>query len=165
MPNHRSFFTMSAMPKKNKKVQQSAAIDVVQNAIAPSRVVRGEQALAASGHLLKEFGTRPFLIGGDRSLGLFQSRFADFFEEQSLRAESYGIDCSEKRLKALLHDLKSHEADFVMGLGGGKALDAASWLPSRPNFRLSQFPLRRRPVPLGRPYPMFIQKPVLFSMM
>ena len=64
------------MPKNITKARKSD-VKIIQNAVAPSRVIRGENALNASVDLLAEFGTRPFVIGGDRSLKLLQKKLED----------------------------------------------------------------------------------------
>jgi glycerol dehydrogenase len=41
---------------------------------------------------------------------------------------NYGSDCSEAGLAALRQALTAHQADLIIGIGGGKALDAAKLL-------------------------------------
>ena len=112
---------------KQKSKGRSSTVEVIQNAIAPAQVIRGEQALVASLDQLKALGTRPLVIGGDRSLALFQPKLESLFKSQDLKGvyTSYGADCSEKRIKAFVRKVKTHNADFIVGMGGGKALDAA----------------------------------------
>lgn len=104
-----------------------STVEVIQNAIAPAQVIRGEQALIASIDRVKALGSRPLVIGGDRSLSLFQSMLESLFKPHNIKGfyASYGVDCSETRIKAFGRDVKTHNADFILGLGGGKALDAA----------------------------------------
>ncbi|MEM9137030.1 MAG: iron-containing alcohol dehydrogenase family protein, partial [Cyanobacteria bacterium P01_F01_bin.42] len=44
---------------------------------------------------------------------------------EALKGASYGADCSERKIDTLVNQVQSHQADFIIGIGGGKALDAA----------------------------------------
>jgi glycerol dehydrogenase len=46
----------------------------------------------------------------------------------SAMSASYGLDCSEAGLAVLREAVAQHEADVIIGVGGGKALDAAKLL-------------------------------------
>jgi glycerol dehydrogenase-like iron-containing ADH family enzyme len=99
-------------------------------AIAPARVLRDVQLLEQVGPLLSTFGQRPFLVGGTQSLAKIRDRFQSVLEAQSLvwAEGSYGKDCSDESLKQLRKAIAEHQADFIIGVGGGKALDAAKLL-------------------------------------
>jgi glycerol dehydrogenase len=99
-------------------------------AIAPAQVLRDMHLLEQVGPLLATYGQRPFLVGGTRSLAKICDRFQPVLEAQSLAwAEgTYGKDCSDESLKQLRKAIAEHQADFIIGIGGGKALDAAKLL-------------------------------------
>jgi glycerol dehydrogenase len=96
-------------------------------AVAPAQVIRGKGILPQMGEVLAQMGSRPIVIGGEQSLTLVKSKLQSTFKRQSLTAHwaFYSPDCSEKSLAALRQAVDEHKADFVIGVGGGKALDTA----------------------------------------
>jgi glycerol dehydrogenase-like iron-containing ADH family enzyme len=96
-------------------------------AIAPAQVMRAPQMLEQSGALLARYGKRPLILGGTQSLDVVRARLQPVLAAQSMPwlETVYGKDCSEKSLKALRKAVTDHEADLIIGVGGGKALDAA----------------------------------------
>ena len=98
--------------------------------IAPGRVVRGAGALAQSGEAIARFGHRPLIVGGDRSLKATLPILQPLLKQhqRELAAANYAPDCSEVSLANLGQAAKTHQADFIIAVGGGKALDAAKLL-------------------------------------
>lgn len=94
--------------------------------VAPARVVRGTDQLASLSREMAPLGQRPLLVGGDRSLALVQPQLEASLE--NLAAVSYGPDCSESTLIRLGQVVADHDADVIIGVGGGKALDTAKLL-------------------------------------
>lgn len=95
--------------------------------VAPAKVLRGSGAIAAAGEDMARLGQRPLVIGGDRTLSVMQPYLHPTLQHHSLQAAqaSYGADCSEAGIEHLRQAVTHHQADFIIGVGGGKALDAA----------------------------------------
>ena len=96
-------------------------------AIAPARVLRGENCLADSGQEIAKLGVRPLVVGGDRTLDVVAARVAAIAKSAGLELETanYSPDCAESSLARLKDAVNRHQADVILGVGGGKALDLA----------------------------------------
>lgn len=93
--------------------------------VAPAQVVRGSGALAQVGPHIARLGQRPLLIGGDRTLPSAMPFLAETLRDLDVEQASYRTDCCEASLDALGRAVESHDADLIIGIGGGKALDTA----------------------------------------
>jgi glycerol dehydrogenase-like iron-containing ADH family enzyme len=96
-------------------------------AIAPARVLRGAGILSAVSAEIARLGSRPLVIGGDRTLGLIQSQLLPMLVGVDLVSAigSYGADCSDVANAQLKQLATAHQADLIIAVGGGKAMDTA----------------------------------------
>ena len=98
--------------------------------IAPTQVLRGEQCLSDSGEAIARLGKSPLVVGGNKTLDIIQPHLKPVFSQFELKADyaSYSPDCAESSLAILKEKVASHQADLIIGVGGGKALDTAKLL-------------------------------------
>ena len=93
--------------------------------IAPAQVVRGAGILTSMRDHIARLGQRPLIVGGDRSLGMAKPFLEPALAALTVTQATYGHDCSEATLDRLRAAIAQHQADVVIGVGGGKALDTA----------------------------------------
>lgn len=91
--------------------------------VAPAKVIRGANALAQAGEAIAHLGSRPLVVGGNRATP--QLQLQTVLKQLEVDVASYGADCSEAGLASLRQAATAHRADLIIGVGGGKALDAA----------------------------------------
>lgn len=94
-------------------------------AVAPRQVIRGPQALLNAGAAIAALGRQPLLVGG-KTLSAAQPFLQPVLKQHLITAKAdYGTNCSEGSLQKLRQAVADHQADLILGVGGGKALDAA----------------------------------------
>jgi glycerol dehydrogenase-like iron-containing ADH family enzyme len=118
------------------------AVAVLPLCVSPSRVIKGENALADSAEILSSLGQRPLVVSGDRSLEVIRSRLTSIAKKYSLTPDyqRYSPDCSENSLAYLRESVNTHAADFIIGVGGGKALDTAKLLAHQCGLAIATIP-------------------------
>ncbi|MCS6812213.1 MAG: iron-containing alcohol dehydrogenase, partial [Cyanobacteria bacterium] len=105
--------------------------DRVAMTIAPQRVVRG--LLAEAVPEIAKLGNCPLIVGGDRTLAAIQpflEPLVSLYRDRTV-CVSYGAQCSETALTRIQQAVVDHCADVIIGVGGGKALDAAKLVAHR----------------------------------
>lgn len=109
-------------------------------AVAPAKVLRGSRVLAHTPDAIAHLGRRPLLVGGPKTLKVVDPFIAPGLKGLSAERAAYSADCSETSLAALKTAAKTHKADVIVGIGGGKALDAAKLLAYQLRLPIATLP-------------------------
>ena len=130
------------MSKKAIPTSTKAQIGYSPLSIAPARVLRGENCLADSAEEIAKFGFRPLVVGGNKTLEAIESSLQPVLATKKLVTHfaNYSPDCAESSLLKLKETVQQHQADFVIGVGGGKALDTAKLLAYQCNLPIVTIP-------------------------
>ena len=114
---------------KSQAVAQNQA-NPIPLIISPGKVLRGHKIFSQSSQEIAQFGDRPLVVGGNNSLARVTTELDNLGKQTKLNIEqaSYLPDCAESSLKKLRNAVKKHQADFIIGVGGGKSLDTAKLL-------------------------------------
>lgn len=94
-------------------------------AMAPAQVLRGSHCLVQAGFQIAGLGQRPLVMGGEQALAAARSSLSRCLESLDWTQVSAGQHCSQSELQALRQTVTDHQADLIIGIGGGKVLDAA----------------------------------------
>ncbi|AHJ29671.1 iron-containing alcohol dehydrogenase family protein [Nodularia spumigena CS-584] len=93
--------------------------------VAPGKIIRGSGVLQTASAEITRLGTRPLIIAGNSTQEIAQNNLQAILTKGNTAQSSYGVDCCEASLKALKKTAQEHQADVIIGIGGGKALDTA----------------------------------------
>jgi glycerol dehydrogenase-like iron-containing ADH family enzyme len=114
--------------------------NVISLMVAPAQVVRGQQALGDSIDRIVRLGQRPLVVGGATSLNLSQLQVLFDHPQLTIERATYLPDCCESSLDRLSTAVAAHRADLIIGVGGGKCLDAAKLLADRVRLPIVTIP-------------------------
>lgn len=104
--------------------------------------MRGQGAIKEAGSAIAQLGQTPLLIGGEHTLKLIQPLLEPIFEHYQLTATtaSYSPDSCEKSQQELQTVASDHQADLIIGVGGGKALDMAKLVAYKADLPIVTIP-------------------------
>ena len=110
--------------------------------VSPTQVIQGEGIISQAGEDISRLGKRPLVVGGKQTLELISDHLKPIFKQFKLTAgfDTYSPDCSETSLKNLTEATQNHEADLIIGVGGGKALDTAKLLAHQQQLPIITIP-------------------------
>lgn len=113
------------------------------HAIAPSRVIRGENVWPQAIPLIAALCQKPALIGRSSVTETIRSKLQKDLLNEGLAVMSGQLefDCCEHDLQRLEGQLRFQNCDAVIAAGGGKVLDAGKLLAHRLNLPCITVPL------------------------
>ena len=100
----------------------------------PAKVVRGPGALVSLGELCKTRGERAFILGGKTALAKTKEQIDASLVQAGVEivaATWYGGECSQDNIQRLADAAVDLQADVLVAIGGGKALDTGKAVGAR----------------------------------
>lgn len=92
----------------------------------PTKVFRGPEALNCLGDFCKNQGKRAFILGGKTALNKTKENIYQSLAQAGVNVvatEWYGGQCSRENIQKRANEAVKLEADIIIAVGGGKALD------------------------------------------
>ncbi len=98
--------------------------------------------LADTGAELKAFGRRPLLLGDELVLSILRPVLENHLRSAGLSAciVPFGVECSLDEVARVADIGRSDNVDFIVGTGGGKAIDTARAVAGRLDLPLVTLP-------------------------
>lgn len=97
--------------------------------LGANRYVRGRGVLPQIGKLVSPLGKRAFIIGGNKALQKTCELLEASLKEQGIgySVNLFTTEVCIEQVEAYRKRCLSEEADFVIAVGGGKAMDVGKW--------------------------------------
>lgn len=94
--------------------------------ISPSKYVQGANAINELGKMLSVYGKKALIVGGKTGISTVKDSIEKTFPKEGLthKIEIFNGECSKKEIDRISDIAKKEGADIIVGVGGGKALDA-----------------------------------------
>lgn len=103
--------------------------------IGVGKYVQEEYALDKAGEECRLLGKKAFVLGGKTALGIVHDRLEASLAEKGISCEFeiFSGFCSPEKIDAYTELFLKSGADFVIGVGGGRAIDTAKGITYRTN--------------------------------
>ncbi len=110
--------------------------------LGPKQYIQREGVLAEAGNYLKPFGRRPMVLGDELVLSIVRPTLEDRLHAANLSPSFvlFGEECSLAEISRLEGIVRRENLDFIVGTGGGKALDTARMTAERVKLPLITIP-------------------------
>lgn len=94
--------------------------------ISPSKYVQGANAIDDLAKLIKVYGNKALIIGGKRGISTVENAIKTSFPKENIEYsfDLFNGECSKKEIDRIVTLSKEKKANILIGVGGGKALDA-----------------------------------------
>ncbi|MFP4170260.1 MAG: glycerol dehydrogenase [Methanomassiliicoccales archaeon] len=106
---------------------------------APNRYIFGPGATKEIGTRKSLLGTKPFILGGTRSIGQVEDQMKEDFDENGIEPVHWekGVRyCTMPEIDRLTEAAKEKGADFIVGVGGGSIMDLAKAVASERRLQM-----------------------------
>jgi glycerol dehydrogenase-like iron-containing ADH family enzyme len=94
---------------------------------APAQYISGANTLDDCGRFIVKWGRNALVSGGNKGLKSVESKLFPALKAAGVKCEvnRFTGECSDKNIEALVEKVRRMALDAIIGVGGGKSLDAA----------------------------------------
>lgn len=94
---------------------------------APAQYVNEKDILLKSGLYISRWGKKALISGGVKALKSIEDRLFSSLDQSNIKWQkrTFRGECSDENISEIIRKAKEMEADVIIGVGGGKALDSA----------------------------------------
>ena len=107
---------------------------MIQKAIFPGSFIQGTGTLRELVQLISRYGSKALLLASPTVVKKVLSRHVGEDLNDVCVVEVFGGECSETELSRIAIQLSQTKADLIIGMGGGKTIDAAKISADRANL-------------------------------
>lgn len=95
--------------------------------ISPGTYVQGAGEIKNIAAYCKRFGTKIFVIASESVMNLTRVKVEKAFEgtQSKLHFERFNRECTKNEVQRLKEIAENHQAEVIVGIGGGKVIDTA----------------------------------------
>ncbi len=91
----------------------------------PGKYIQGSGAIQQLEELIRKFGNKAIILSSPSAMKNLPEKYSQSPLSERTHAERFGGECSEAELKQIAERIHQEEADVMVGMGGGKVIDAA----------------------------------------
>jgi glycerol dehydrogenase len=110
--------------------------------LGPKQYIQREGILGEAGNYSKVFGRRPLVLGDELVLSIVRPTLEDRLDNAGLSPSFvlFGEECSWSEISRLVEIVRQKNLDFIVGTGGGKALDTSRMVAEKMKLPLVTIP-------------------------
>lgn len=108
--------------------------------LAPAQVIRGAGVLANCHDIFAQVGQRPLIVGGRQAIAVAEKSLKTALGDAYGDPQLSHPDCSEAVLDRLGRVVEDRRADYLIAVGGGKALDTGKLVAQRSSLPVVTVP-------------------------
>ncbi len=91
----------------------------------PGKYIQGSGAINELEKLIRQFGSKAILLASPTAQTFLPDKYLQAPLSELLFTHTFGGECSEHELKHIADRIGGEDADVMVGMGGGKTIDAA----------------------------------------
>lgn len=103
-------------------------MDLKEIMVGANKYIRGQGAIAQVGDCARQLGKSALIIGGKNALSAAGKLIVESLQSKGIKykIETFTTEVSENQMKSFAAGI--NDGDFIIGVGGGKAIDVSKWV-------------------------------------